>query len=1132
MGDVVFHTSLYMLLRTIVLLILSAKLSAQAPRLVLPIGHTGPVTSTGFSPDGNKLLTVSSDGTAKLWETNSGKLLQDYKSGGDASSVSVTGATFSPDGNYVIINYEDHELCIWDANTGKRIWDWSGTPSDYEIPASQAFNHFSPDGNRIAMFSRYHEDTLTNSDAPTIYNCKTRRPVVKLKAQNAALLSLFFTPDGKNIIASCGDSSIRTWNANNGRLLKKFRFSTADIQLLQVSNDNRTLLFTEDSTTRIIDIITGKQSYPDKSHRKKDKDILYELSPDGTRLIALSGYILSSWNESQNGYSTVTVWDTRTWKQLFKVDGLSEQATSTFFNGVDQKITLITNDSAVKIIDATTGELVHKLTGFKGLVNTVRYNSITDKAIITLRDRLILVWDAATGKLNPALNRDTSKINANINTDATSVYDMNTNKTVFSVNELTGLYTLRFSYDLSYNVDKILAVYRDKAVTVWDVSTGKLINSFNSTSPVINDAAISDDGKFAAMACEDRTASVWDISNGNIVSEMRSHTNPVNDAWFSGDMKNLLLVTVTGKKMLNLENGKLITDTTWINKIFNTDSNLGEPFEKINLQSPDGNLSLNWGVDIVQLSPNNDAGEKMLRHAQRGLGPNNGRMDHVVRSVKFSPDSKLLVLTLEDNSTRIFDIEKDAFIDMIILIDSMDYVNLLSNGYYQSTTNAAKQLHYITNDSRVISFEQLDVKYNRPDKVLEETGGFNRPIIESYRNAYYKRLQKLGIDSTSFQEGYSLPVAELQTSESNNEVKKSDRLSLHITAKDSIYHLEKFNVWINEVPLFGMKGISFRKQAKHALDTTINVLLSQGDNRIETSVTNQNGIESYRKPLMVKYVPENMIPGKVYFIGIGINEFADSSHNLTWCVQDIRDLAIALQQKYGNRLQIVDTLYNERATWTNIRSLKKKLQQTAIDDKVIISFSGHGLLSKDYDYYLSSYTVNFNNPEEGGIPYDEIEQMLDEIPARKKIMLLDACHSGEVDKDELKKIQSSTTELAQNQTSISNTSRGVKLINTDSTARLGLQNSFELMQSLFVNVNKGTGAVVISASGGVQFAQERSELGHGVFTYSVIEAIHNYPTMKVSEFKRYVGDRVTELTHGLQKPTTRNETIAVDWNVW
>ena len=47
-----------------------------------------------------------------------------------------------------------------------------------------------------------------------------------------------------------------------------------------------------------------------------------------------------------------------------------------------------------------------------------------------------------------------------------------------------------------------------------------------------------------------------------------------------------------------------------------------------------------------------------------------------------------------------------------------------------------------------------------------------------------------------------------------------------------------------------------------------------------------------------------------------------------------------------------------------------------------------------------------------------------------------------------------------------------------------------------------------------------------------MEAMNKYPEMKISELKRIVGERVEQITNGLQKPTSRNETIAVDWEVW
>jgi hypothetical protein len=110
--------------------------------------------------------------------------------------------------------------------------------------------------------------------------------------------------------------------------------------------------------------------------------------------------------------------------------------------------------------------------------------------------------------------------------------------------------------------------------------------------------------------------------------------------------------------------------------------------------------------------------------------------------------------------------------------------------------------------------------------------------------------------------------------------------------------------------------------------------------------------------------------------------------------------------------------------------------------------------------------------------------------------------------------------------------KGGELENMDSTAKLGMKNSFELMQELFANVGRSTGATIISAAAGTQLAQERGDLKNGVFTYSILEFMEQNPSATVTELKNYVNKRVPELTNGLQVPTTRTETKLVDWKVW
>lgn len=621
----------------------------------------------------------------------------------------------------------------------------------------------------------------------------------------------------------------------------------------------------------------------------------------------------------------------------------------------------------------------------------------------------------------------------------------------------------------------------------------------------ITSLKISRDGKKIIVVNGYNEFSVWNIDKFNFVCKInekyKSEEFNIRDVTFVLEDKKIVIATDEGVYIGNSKTGL-------ISKKISSKKNIEElyysPINKKIITLHTGNhigfLNLKKNKPIIEIKAHNDN----------------------INSLNFNYDESRFITGSSDNTFKIWDMATGKTISMMLAIDSMDYISIIPSGFYQSTSNAAKLLHYVTKDLKVITFEQLDVKYNRPDKVLEAIGNTDTALINSYRKAYQKRIKKLGIDTTQFKDGYSVPESDFINRDVIEYEQKKDKLILKIKGDDSTYKLDRFNVWVNEVPLFGLRGI--KTKPKNNFDTTITITLSQGENRIETSVINVNGTESYKMPLFVKYTPARPIEEKQYFIGIGINQFANLDYNLNWSVKDIRDLALKLKTKYPNI--IIDTLFDNNVTRENILALKQKLLQLKEDDKVIVSYSGHGVLSKDFDYYLSTYSINFNNPSEKGLAYDDLESLLDNIKPRKKLILIDACHSGEVDKDEIAKIESSKNELAKNGVVTKST---IKII---PKKNLGMANSFELMQNLFVNVGKGTGATIISAAGGMQYAQERGELKNGVFTYSLIEALNQNQTLKVSELKKKVGERVTQLTNGLQKPTSRNETNNYDWIIW
>lgn len=154
---------------------------------------------------------------------------------------------------------------------------------------------------------------------------------------------------------------------------------------------------------------------------------------------------------------------------------------------------------------------------------------------------------------------------------------------------------------------------------------------------------------------------------------------------------------------------------------------------------------------------------------------------------------------------------------------------------------------------------------------------------------------------------------------------------------------------------------------------------------------------------------------------------------------------------------------------------------------------------------------------------------------------MDACHSGEIDKEE------PTNLLAQNLgTSSDITFRGnvkeysFKGVNsTMSQSGTNLNSSFELMQELFAGLDKGTGTTVISAAAGKGYALESPQWNNGIFTFTILNGMKNKAADKnndgqitVSELKDYSIKQVELLTGGKQKPTARRESINYDWKIW
>lgn len=450
-------------------------------------------------------------------------------------------------------------------------------------------------------------------------------------------------------------------------------------------------------------------------------------------------------------------------------------------------------------------------------------------------------------------------------------------------------------------------------------------------------------------------------------------------------------------------------------------------------------------------------------------------------------------------------------------------IEVANNYLYRGDKSAVNNLAFVYGGKGYLPAE-YDIYFNRPDTVLGLSGSFNEEFNNLLSGAVAKRLRKIKAKSLEDIVGRG-PGLKILNKEKLPLVLTSDEVVLEIKTSTLYADVNHLHVITNGVPVFGRAGLSTLVGREVEMDCKVK--LQKGNNVIQVYATDVNGVKSATETITLVAEYETQ-PSKTYFIGIGIDEFKEHGHSLKYSVKDIVNLAEGLKAKLGDQL-VIDTLFNSNVSLEKVMALRNRLLQANVNDRLIVSYSGHGLLDKQLEYYLSTHAVNFRNPKEGGLPYAMLEQLLDSLPMLKKLLLIDACHSGEVDKDALENMR---VVFADTSKHINNGGKnGIELL-VDDEQTVGLKNSFELMQEIFSDVGRGTGATIISAAAGTQVAYEKGELQNGVFTYCVLQLLAEKPTCTVQELKAFVGTEVERLTDGLQRPTSRTETTGFDWQVW
>lgn len=611
---------------------------------------------------------------------------------------------------------------------------------------------------------------------------------------------------------------------------------------------------------------------------------------------------------------------------------------------------------------------------------------------------------------------------------------------------------------------------------------------------------------------------------------------------FSPDGRALLTVSTTGKHVWDVATGQEIrTAKATTQAGFNPMSML-ENIEMSKAEgiavSADGRLGARGHgqvINIWDIASGKDLFE-LIGHTSD------------IKALAFAPNGRALVSGGGDGAIRVWNLQTGKELVSLVSLGHNDFVAVTPDQYYRASKSRIKGVAFRVKN-QLYPFEQFDLRFNRPDIVLQRLGWAAPDIVQSYRLAYDKRLRKMGLTEQMLGSDFHLPEVEVLTKDipvSTN----TPTLTLQVNASDSKYPLDRYHVFVNDIPIYGTTGLPFSTKQTQPYTQDLLIPLVTGRNKIQVSVLNQQGVESLRQTVYTTSTAQTA-PPDVYVLAIGVSEYKDKAYNLRYAAKDALDLAGAYQsieRRAGTQGKIhILNLTDQKATRPEILKAKDWLKQSKINDLVVVFAAGHGMTDEQSNYYFGTHDIDPKHPATNGLPYEEFELLLDGIPALQKLLLLDTCFSGEIEKDQAVVVAKAETGGAGTvKMRAFKAARGITVVADAGEANSGtptaprLSNEMvKFQQDWFADLRRGTGAAVISSSSGNEYSLEGEQWKNGVFTYALLNGLKNRgadtnkdQTITVSELQSYVIDQVRKLTEGGQNPTVRRENLEYDFAVY
>jgi WD40 repeat protein len=924
----------------------------------------------------------------------------------------------------------------------------------------------------------------------------------------AIIRGLAFTPDGRQLVSASDDKVIRVWDWQAGKTIRTIRGQVGvgdegKINAMALSPDGRWLAaggWMDPATAklpccgdiRLYDFATSKLVALLKGHTSVVTSLAF--SPDGKRLISGSGI----------GDFSAIIWDIEGGNPLHRLQGHTGEIYGVAFTPDGQRVVTGSYDTTLRIWRVADGDMIAVLKGHNDKVQSLAVRS--SDSLIASGDIAgeIRLWDGRTGQFLSVLANQGGHVGA-----------------------------LRYSPDGKWLLSTFGycgSCYRVQHV--WEVATGKELVASNQNDDTVIAAAISSNGRLAATGGgSHQEIRLWELATGATVKRqdgkppvLAGSGAPTWATGFSADGQRIAWGN-TWRSNPTLASNPLEYQL----RLAGPGSGLGRPeplseatakeFVRARTTYADYTLAHrkggDYGYDAI-LDIKNGGGE-VVASIERGSSDGYGHWAYtfapdgqtvisggtgfltaydlngqrlgnffghegVVWAVTPSPDGRFLVSGSADQTVRLWNLKTRELIATLFNGNDGEWVMWTPQGYYTGSPGADKIVGWQINKGPdqvpdYVGADQLRDHLNRPDIVEKAIIlASAEAAVRSSAGTVFKLADLLVRSVPRFK--IVEPLADA--------VQRGGRAVVKIAIEATPDPIKAIRVQVNGreigdiTPDIGSGGFG-------AGERMLVVPLVRGKNEVRITLTNAVGEKA--EVLTLNHEGEGALDkrGTLYLLAIGVDKYprlgntcgvlGDKSCNLVVSGADARSLVAAVQKRLGpahdkivTRLLVNGAGGKDDPTAANILDAIDTLKQAEETDTVVLFIAGHGINEGPNYRFLATNAERAGDALRGStvVPWQILQEAVEAAKGRR-ILFIDTCHSGN----------------AYNQ-------------------RLG-------------NAAYHANIITYTAARFDQTAKEDDKLGHGLFTYAVVEGLEGKGgiaarrQVSTKELADYVIKRVEQL---------------------